>query len=186
MWAIDRGAFVEATEAIKLKNNTMVRAMLRNVLNALDEEAASIKKANLAKLPVSIEQAKSLAASGQISAAEAMLNKLIDETKSRAAVDESAGFGTLDQALETLAALNLKTGSLIQAQTHLGELVTLRESTKSAQDPLLLHTYKQYAAVLKDIGRVNEAKVFEDKAQAVSANQTPTPPAVLLSSPTGN
>ncbi|MBU6455139.1 MAG: tetratricopeptide repeat protein [Cyanobacteria bacterium REEB67] len=241
-------AFVEATEALKLKNSAEVRYMLRKILSALDDDdaeqpalppqeknhahaklsdnstarsrqtnveksgeksvekiAAKAVEKNIDKSvekiivqpeaasghdenAATIAQAKTMAAAGHVGEAEDLLNKLINEIKSRAAIDESSGFGTLEQALDAVSEMYLKTGSYHQAQEHLNELVSLRESTKAHDDPVLANTYKQYARVLNDLGRTAEAKTFNDKAEAIlsPSPQSPTPPAVLPSSPVGN
>lgn len=217
--ADNKGAFVEASEAAKIKNTPSVRAALRKALNGLNEKDEKVEKVDKndkversekverneknekAPLPevtvlgqlkpmvgtaptespttnfdqqtgevpalTVIEQAKTMAQAGQTSDAEALLDKLINHIKSRAAIDESADFTTLDLALDTLIDMYLKSGSYVQAQTNLSELVILRESAKDRGDPILGTTYRQYAKVLSALNRAAEAKIYEDKAAAI-------------------
>ncbi|MBS2008449.1 MAG: hypothetical protein JST01_15490 [Cyanobacteria bacterium SZAS TMP-1] len=244
-----RSAFVEATEAEKLKNSAAVRATLRKVLSALAREdemelkaearqettrqetarqeaakqeaakpavAVTPQPTTVATAPVQapvqlatqpatqaaqpteqamaeappepapinaetteddearliiIEQAKAMANAGQVNDAEELLTKLINHIKSKAAVNESAGFHMLDLALDTLSQMYIKSGNYSRAQSNMSELITLRESTKDAKDPLLGTTYRQYARVLNMLKRTNEANAYEAKAESILDTQ---------------
>ena len=118
-----------------------------------------------------IDQARALAQSGHEGEAEELLQNLISHIKGRAAIDESAGFDMLDQALDTLAEIDLKAGKFEDAQTNLSELIMLRESARDHADPLLGTTYRQYAKVLSALNRDSEAKIYQDKADAIKGVQ---------------
>lgn len=181
-----RGAFVEATEAARLKNSAAVRATLSKALVALTREdevemraeakGESETKASLSTLKVEeseddearliiIEQAKAMASAGQVNDAEELLIKLINHIKSKAAVAESGGFGMLDLALDTLSGMYFKSGAYAKAEANMSELVTLRENSRGAGDPSLAPTYRQYAKILRLLNRANEAATYEAKAE---------------------
>ena len=113
-----------------------------------------------------IEQAKAMASAGQVNDAEELLNKLINHIKSKAAVNESGGFGMLELALDTLSGLYIKSGAYARAEANMSELVTLRENARGAGDSSLATTYRQYAKVLRLLNRANEAATYEARAEA--------------------
>jgi tetratricopeptide (TPR) repeat protein len=218
------GAFIEASEAARLKNTPAVRAALKKALLSLDAresrearlrseaaEAAENKSdsqddklsrqeatvlgqlkpmVNISSMgeaqnssrdksePSSdrqpqevIDQARELAQNGRTNQATDMLEKLISHIKSRAAIDESSGFDTLDLALDTLIDMYVKLGKYESAEINLNELVMLRESARDHSDPILGNTYRQYAKVLTTLHRSHEAKIYEDKADAISQSK---------------
>jgi tetratricopeptide (TPR) repeat protein len=118
-----------------------------------------------------IDQARELAQTGHRAEAIDMLEKLISHIKGRAAIDESSGFELLDQALDTLIEMYLKQGKYEEAEINLNELVMLRESARDHTDPVLGSTYRQYAKVLTALHRSHEAKIYEDKADAITTSK---------------
>lgn len=125
-------------------------------------------KATLDNTPETVLQvARQLASENRELDAEALLNRLCDILRKRILKGDRASEQTLENTLETLSELYIKSNRLQNAEPTLRELIAIREKTKSPDDHILGKTLAEYSNVLKSLGRNEEASKHEQKANVI-------------------
>ncbi len=125
-------------------------------------------KATLDNTPETVLQvARQLASENRELDAEALLNRLCDILRKRILKGDRASEQTLENTLETLSELYIKSNRLQNAEPTLRELIAIREKTKSPDDHTLGKTLAEYSNVLKSLGRNEEASKQEQRANVI-------------------
>ena len=96
-----------------------------------------------------------------------LLNRLGDILRRRILKGDRAAEQTLENTLETLSELYIKSNRLQNAEPTLRELIAIREKTKGPDDHILGKTLAEYSNVLKSLGRSEEASKHEQKANII-------------------
>ncbi len=129
---------------------------------------AAFIKTTLDNTPETVLQvARQLASENRELDAEALLNRLCDILRKRILKGDRAAEQILENTLETLSELYIKSNRLQNAEPTLRELIAIREKTKSPDDHILGKTLAEYSNVLKSLGRNEEASKHEQKANVI-------------------
>jgi tetratricopeptide (TPR) repeat protein len=114
-----------------------------------------------------LQVARQLASENHELDAEGLLMRLCDNLRKKSLKGDRAAEAALENTLETLSHLYVKASRWPNAETSLRELVAIREKTKGQEDPVLGRTLAEYSAILKTLGRHEEAQKQELKANFI-------------------
>ncbi len=129
-----------------------------------------IYKTTIEDSPETILQvARQLASEDRELDAEALLLRLAEILRKKKAkgVRIAETEMMLENALDTLSELYVRHSRLQKAERTLKELVEIREKSKGQDDPILGKTLADYSSVLRSVGRPEEARKQELKADYI-------------------
>ncbi len=116
-----------------------------------------------------LQVARQLASEDRELDAEALLLRLAEILRKKKAkgVRIAETEMMLENALDTLSELYVRHSRLQKAERTLKELVEIREKSKGQDDPILGKTLADYSSVLRSVGRPEEARKQELKADYI-------------------
>jgi len=114
-----------------------------------------------------LQVARQLASEDRELDAEALLVRLAEILRKKKVKGVSSAELMLENTLDTLSELYIKHSRFQKAERTMKELVEIRERSKGQDDPILGKTLADYSSVLRSVGRPEEARKQELKANYI-------------------